>query len=86
MKSTTIPTPEDSELRQKAWLALNQCLPPRDADSNFWWQLTGRQLAALVEAAGYPIEKQYEVLMIHYHWTVRTGTHEIFYIYYFINC
>lgn len=54
----------------KAWRALSQCLHTLDPDSNHWWQLTGRHLAALVDAAGYPIEKQYEALLMHYHWTV----------------
>ena len=54
----------------KAWKALSQCLPTLDPDSKYWWQLTGRHLATLVDAAGYPIEKQYEALLMHYHWTV----------------
>lgn len=53
-----------------AWKALQQCLPPKDTNSDIWWQLTGRQLAAILEAADYPLEKQYEALLFHYHWTV----------------
>ncbi|KAF7514145.1 hypothetical protein GJ744_004470 [Endocarpon pusillum] len=54
----------------EAWRALSQCLPTRDPDSDYWWRLTGRHLAAIVEAAGYPMVKQYEALLFHYHWTV----------------
>ncbi|RAQ99353.1 Aromatic prenyltransferase, DMATS type [Stemphylium lycopersici] len=54
----------------EAWKALEQCLPPRDTNSDAWWLLTGRHLAAIVDAAGYPAEKQYEALLFHYHWTV----------------
>lgn len=54
----------------QVWQALSQYLPTRDPDSDFWWQLTGRHLANLVEVAGYPIEKQYDALLFHYHWTV----------------
>jgi len=54
----------------KAWKALEQCLPPRDSNSDTWWQITGRQLAAIMDAAGYTREKQYEALLFHYHWTV----------------
>ena len=54
----------------QAWKTMMQYLPGRNADCDYWWQLTGRHLAVLVEAAGYPIEKQYEALMFHYHWTV----------------
>nr|A0A5B8YWJ9.1 RecName: Full=Prenyltransferase GME11375; AltName: Full=Dibenzodioxocinones biosynthesis cluster protein GME11375 [Pestalotiopsis microspora]QED41506.1 aromatic prenyltransferase [Pestalotiopsis microspora] len=54
----------------EAWQTLSTYLPPVTADRDYWWQLTGRHVAALVEAAGYPIEKQYEALIFHYHWTV----------------
>ena len=54
----------------EALKSLSQCLPAGNANSEVWWQLTGRHLAALADAAGYPIEKQYEALLFHYHWTV----------------
>ncbi|KAB8073971.1 tryptophan dimethylallyltransferase-domain-containing protein [Aspergillus leporis] len=74
MTQTRVVKQQQSPTRSQstqAWRALAQYLPPLDSDSNFWWQLSGRHLAALVEAAGYPIEKQYEALLFHYHWTVR---------------
>ncbi|KAL8789692.1 MAG: hypothetical protein Q9195_006689 [Heterodermia aff. obscurata] len=54
----------------EAWQFLSNYLPQANSDHDYWWQLTGRQVAALVEAADYPIEKQYEALLFHYHWTV----------------
>ncbi|KAI1493819.1 dimethylallyl tryptophan synthase GliD1 [Biscogniauxia mediterranea] len=54
----------------EAWKALSLILPPRNPDYDWWWRLTGQHLAALVEAAGYSPEKQYEALLFHYHWTV----------------
>ena len=51
----------------QAWRAVSQYLLSRNSDNDYWWQLTGRHLAAIVEAAGYPIEKQYEALLFHYH-------------------
>ncbi|KAM3537907.1 hypothetical protein ARSEF1564_009176 [Beauveria bassiana] len=54
----------------KAWEALSPLLPPRGPDCDYWWNLTGIHLAALVDAAGYPIEKQYEALLFHHTWTV----------------
>ena len=54
----------------KAWRAVSQYLPARSSDNDYWWRLTGRHLAAIVEAAGYPIERQYEALLFHYHWAV----------------
>lgn len=54
----------------EAWRLLSQYLPTRDPDSDYWWRLTGRQLAAVVEAAGYSIVNQFEALLFHYHWTV----------------
>jgi hypothetical protein len=69
------PTTEKNTEKLLAWTALNQYLPPRSADYDFWWQLTGRHVALQVEAAGYPIEKQYEALLFHYHWAVRLAAH-----------
>ncbi|KAL4942709.1 tryptophan dimethylallyltransferase-domain-containing protein [Aspergillus oleicola] len=54
----------------KAWAILSQWLPPRNADLHCWWQLTGLDLAHFMEAAGYPIAKQIESLLFHYHWVV----------------
>ncbi|KAK2858466.1 hypothetical protein FQN49_004703 [Arthroderma sp. PD_2] len=54
----------------KAWEALSPLLPSRTPDYDFWWKLTGMNLASLVDAAGYPIERQYETLLFHYHWIV----------------
>jgi hypothetical protein len=61
---------KDFDHVSEAWQTLSNYLPPVNADRDYWWQLTGRHVAALVEAAGYPIEKQYEALIFHYHWTV----------------
>lgn len=65
-----IPSTTKNGQSTQAWRALSQYLPARDTDSDYWWGLTGRHLAAIVEAAGYSIEKQYEALLFHYHWTV----------------
>lgn len=54
----------------KVWQSLKTCLAPEDYDIKFWWQLTGYQLAHMVEAAGYTLSKQYEILLFHYHWIV----------------
>jgi len=61
---------KDDGQSTQAWRAVSQYLPTRNPDSDCWWRLTGRHLAAIVEAAGYPIEKQYEALLFHYHWAV----------------
>ncbi|RYP07697.1 hypothetical protein DL764_002359 [Monosporascus ibericus] len=54
----------------QAWETLSKCLPSRDADKDYWWNLTGRHMAAMVCAAGYSAEKQLEALLYYYHWTV----------------
>ncbi|KAL5340580.1 aromatic prenyltransferase [Aspergillus crustosus] len=51
-----------------AWKVLSQTLPSRAPDADAWWQLTGRHLAVLLDAAAYPIERQYECLLYHYHY------------------
>ncbi|KAL4867064.1 hypothetical protein BDV12DRAFT_210075 [Aspergillus spectabilis] len=55
-------------LSTAAWKVLSQTLPPRNPDADAWWQLTGRHLAVLLDAAAYPIERQYECLLYHYHY------------------
>ncbi|KAL4886013.1 aromatic prenyltransferase [Aspergillus karnatakaensis] len=58
----------DPALSTPAWKVLSQTLPSRDSDADAWWQLTGRHLAVLLDAAAYPIERQYECLLYHYHY------------------
>ncbi|KAK4234120.1 aromatic prenyltransferase [Achaetomium macrosporum] len=61
--------PSDGE-SASAWKALSQYLPARNADYDFWWQFTGGHLATILEEADYPMHKQYEALLFHYHWAV----------------
>ncbi|KAL4747129.1 hypothetical protein BDW72DRAFT_209828 [Aspergillus terricola var. indicus] len=44
--------------------------PSRGPSHTHWWKLTGSQLALMLEAADYPIEKQFETLLFYYHWVV----------------
>lgn len=53
-----------------AWQTLSQILPPRDEDKDYWWKLTGLHMAHVLHEAGYPMAKQYETLLFHYHWAV----------------
>jgi hypothetical protein len=50
---------------------ISRWLPRRNPDSDYWWGLTGPQMAAMFEEAGYSKELQFENLLIHYYWTVR---------------
>ncbi|KAL5341458.1 aromatic prenyltransferase [Aspergillus crustosus] len=54
----------------KAWTRLRQWLPPRTADTDYWWNLTGLHLAKMLEAAGYSSDEQVDALLFHYHWIV----------------
>ncbi|KAI9677128.1 MAG: hypothetical protein M1822_008237 [Bathelium mastoideum] len=60
------------EVSPKVWNSLvKKCLPPsEDKNVEFWWKITGYHLAVMIDAAGYSPEKQYEVLLFHYHWIV----------------
>ncbi|KAI0904216.1 aromatic prenyltransferase [Ustulina deusta] len=58
------------EDQPKVWQSLGLCLAPKDYNVRFWWQLTGYHLAHMVDAAGYTIERQYEILLFHYHWII----------------
>jgi hypothetical protein len=70
MPSFTTPTQTATPL--KVWTSLvKRSLPQTEnKDVEFWWNLTGYHLAVMIDAAGYSIEKQYEVLLFHYHWIV----------------
>ncbi|KAL4992936.1 aromatic prenyltransferase, partial [Aspergillus recurvatus] len=57
-------------LPTKTWTRLMQWLPPRTADTDYWWKLTGAHLAKMLEAAGCTDERQVEALLFHYHWIV----------------
>lgn len=63
-------TNQISKMVTPVWSQLSQLLPARDADKDFWWNVTGSQLATMVAAAEYSVEKQYEALLFHYHWSV----------------
>jgi hypothetical protein len=56
--------------QRKPFKVLSQYLPTSNSDHEYWWRLTGKHVAALLEAAGYPIEEQYAALLFHFHWTV----------------
>lgn len=49
---------------------VSRWLPPRNADFNYWWQLTGPHLAMMLSEAGYSVHEQYKGLIFHYHWVV----------------
>lgn len=53
-----------------AWASLSPWLPSRNADMDYWWKLTGQHLAAMLDAAGYTIEEQYQALLFHFNWIV----------------
>ncbi|KAI8933233.1 hypothetical protein NX059_009866 [Plenodomus lindquistii] len=52
----------------KVWQSLQKVIPLQDRDTGFWWHHTGYHVACMVDASGYSIEKQYEVLLFHLHW------------------
>ncbi|KAL2862204.1 aromatic prenyltransferase [Aspergillus lucknowensis] len=54
----------------KTWTRISQWLPPRNADMDYWWKLTGLHLAKMLEAAGYSEDVQVDALIFHYHWIV----------------
>jgi hypothetical protein len=52
------------------WLSLQKVIPLQDRDVGFWWHHTGYHVACMIDASGYSIEKQYEVLLFHLLWIV----------------
>ncbi|KAL4783567.1 aromatic prenyltransferase [Aspergillus varians] len=61
---------EKAKHDESVWEVISRWLPSRNSDSDYWWNITGPQMAAMCEEAGYTRERQYENLLIHYHWTV----------------
>lgn len=49
------------------WSMVSRWVPPRNADYDFWWQLTGPHLAIMLSEAGYSVHEQYENMIFHYH-------------------
>ncbi|KAL3443931.1 tryptophan dimethylallyltransferase-domain-containing protein [Aspergillus insuetus] len=58
----------DGRSTTHVWKVLSRTLPSQDANSDAWWQLTGKHLAVLLNAAGYPVDRQFECLLYHYHY------------------
>lgn len=52
------------------WSMVSRWLPPRNADCDYWWQVTGPHLATMLFEAGYSIHEQYEGMIFHYHLVV----------------
>lgn len=46
---------------------LSRWLPARNADCDYWWQLTGPQLEIMLSEAGYSVKEQYEAMLFHYY-------------------
>ncbi|KAL3443126.1 aromatic prenyltransferase [Aspergillus insuetus] len=60
----------DAAAKLSVFETISRWLPRRNPDSGYWWDLTGPQMAAMFEEAGYEKELQFENLLIHYYWTV----------------
>ncbi|KAL3477607.1 aromatic prenyltransferase [Aspergillus californicus] len=54
----------------ETWARLSLWLPSRSADTDYWWNLTGKHLAKMLEIGGYSTQAQWEALVFHYHWVV----------------
>ncbi|KAL9123288.1 MAG: hypothetical protein Q9187_000160 [Circinaria calcarea] len=52
------------------WSMVSRWLPSRNADCDYWWQLTGPHLAVMLFEAGYSVHDQYEGMLFHYHTVV----------------
>ncbi|KAK1992231.1 aromatic prenyltransferase [Colletotrichum falcatum] len=47
--------------------SVSKWLPSRDEHSDYWWNMAGAHLSALLHNAGYTIQAQYETLLFFYH-------------------
>lgn len=60
------------------WQSLQKVIPLQDRNIRFWWHHTGYHVACMVDASGYSIEKQYEVLLFHLHFIVSSHRNLLF--------
>lgn len=44
---------------------MSRFLPVQDDNQSFWWEVTGRHVARMMHEAGYPVERQVELLLFH---------------------
>lgn len=49
------------------WAMASRWLPHRNADLDYWWQLTGMHLATLFSEADYSPYESYEAMIFYYH-------------------
>ncbi|KAF9893888.1 hypothetical protein FE257_010058 [Aspergillus nanangensis] len=56
--------------RSKAFDMISKLEPSRGPAHQHWWNLTGPQLASMLEEAAYAVERQLEILLFYYHWIV----------------
>ena len=49
------------------WTMTTRWLPSRNADFDYWSQLTGRHMATLFSEAGYSLHELYEAMVFYYH-------------------
>ncbi|KAI1318236.1 dimethylallyl tryptophan synthase GliD1 [Xylariaceae sp. FL0255] len=61
-------TAKANSVSTAAWDKLQQYLPSRDTDTDFWWKYSGLHLALMLEEAEYPPEKQMAALIFFYHY------------------
>ncbi|KKK13967.1 hypothetical protein ARAM_000199 [Aspergillus rambellii] len=51
----------------KAWEIVSRWETSLGPSHEHWWRLTGPQLSTMLEEAGYPVHKQLEIVLFHYH-------------------
>lgn len=56
--------------KSKALDMVSQAELSRGPVHEHWWNLTGPQLASMLEEAGYTMDRQLEILLFYYHWIV----------------
>lgn len=57
----------DSAPKSRALDMVSKLEPSRGPAHEHWWNLTSPQLALMLEEAGYPVERQLEILLFYNH-------------------
>lgn len=66
-KQAVQPATDDSAT---IWPRLQQWLPARKPDWDYWWKFSGPRLATMLHEAGYSVHEQYEAMLFHYHYVI----------------
>jgi DMATS type aromatic prenyltransferase len=65
--TVTVPLPGVLSTTSSVLDLVSRILPARDEDKDFWWAVTSKSFAQMLQEAEYPVHLQWEYLLFHYY-------------------